>query len=100
MQLQPAFCQRCRTRICARCGDPIPAARVQALPRTVVCARCSGDLGGEEVRGVTLEHGGKASSLKKNYTGVKIVRRRRDLGRLLPPDPPERCPRCREEPPS
>ena len=98
MRLQPAFCLSCRDQICARCGEPIPAARIRTLPNTVVCAACSEALGGEEVRGVILEHGGKAQSLKKNYTGIKVTRHRRNLGRLLPADPPERCPRCREQP--
>ena len=93
---QPAYCQSCRARICARCGERIPDGRVQALPNTVVCARCSEALGGEEQRGVILEHGGKAQSLKKNYTGIKVTRRQRDVARHLPDDPPERCPRCRE----
>jgi hypothetical protein len=94
--LQPAFCLSCRARICARCGSELPAGRVQALPSTMLCARCSEELGGEEARGAVLQHGGKAQSLKKNYTGVKVTRQRRDLARLLPADPPERCPRCRE----
>ena len=100
MHLQPAFCQSCRARICARCGALIPDGRLQVLPTTVVCARCSEALGGEEQRGVILEHGGKAQSLKKNYTGIKVTRRRRDVARHLPDDPPEHCPRCRDNPES
>ncbi len=73
---------RAKTRHCERCGVEIPAERVEALPETRVCMRCSEAIGGEfEIR-TSTENLGKAGSLKKNYGGVTVRRRRKKIERL------------------
>jgi hypothetical protein len=70
-----------KIRICDRCGAEIPSARLEALPDTRICVQCSREVGGEyEVR-VVSENVGKAGSLKKNYGGFSVRKRRR----VLPP---------------
>jgi reverse gyrase len=64
-------------RPCARCGGEIPEERIEALPETRICVACSREIGGEfEVR-VIWEHLGKAGSLKKNYGGISVEKRRK-----------------------
>ena len=36
-----------KTRPCERCGVLIPAERIEALPETRVCVKCSEAIGGE-----------------------------------------------------
>ena len=36
-------------RWCERCSTPIPAARVKALPGTLLCFECSEEVGGDFV---------------------------------------------------
>ena len=60
---------------CVRCGELIPAERIEALPETMVCVRCSKEIGGEFHVIVTPEKTSKEGSLKKNsggYTTRKI----------------------------
>jgi DNA-directed RNA polymerase subunit RPC12/RpoP len=52
---------------CARCGAEIPAERIEALPDTRVCIRCSQEMGGEFDVYVVPERTSKDGSLKKNY---------------------------------
>ena len=63
---------------CARCGNEIPAERIEALPETMVCVACSKEIGGEFTVIVTPERISKDGSLKKNYGsfGVKKTRKR------------------------
>jgi len=64
-------------RTCERCDAPIPAARVAALPGTWLCIECSEETGGEFVLVGKQENLGKAGSLKLNYGGVSVTRKRR-----------------------
>lgn len=73
-----------KTRPCERCGIPIPAERIEALPETRVCVKCSEVMGGEfEIRLVPVNIG-KQGSLKKNYGDYTIRRRRKPIPRLEP----------------
>lgn len=65
---------------CARCGEEIPAERVEALPDTMVCVRCSGEMGGEFTVYVIPERTSKEGSLKKNYGGYGTKKVRKPLG--------------------
>ncbi len=68
-----------QTRLCARCGAPIPPGRLAALPETRLCLRCSEAIGGDFEVSVVQENLGKAGSLKKNYGGISIRKRRREI---------------------
>jgi hypothetical protein len=69
------------TRQCVRCDAEIPAERVEAMPETRVCVQCSREIGGEfEVRGVP-ENLSKTGSLKKNYGGISVEKRRKQIER-------------------
>ena len=68
-----------KTRFCERCKLEIPAERVEALPDTRLCICCSQEVGGEFDLIVGVESLGKAGSLKKNYGGVNIEKRRRRI---------------------
>jgi Prokaryotic dksA/traR C4-type zinc finger len=46
-------------------GNEIPEERLQAIPDTLVCVRCSKKIGGEFELKVTVGSVGKAGSLKK-----------------------------------
>jgi len=63
----------CAPRLCIECEEEIPAARLNALPKTRLCVQCSEKLGGEERRLGIPENLAKAGSLKKNYGGVIVV---------------------------
>lgn len=64
-------------RFCQLCKAEIPAERVEALPETRLCVKCSQRIGSDfEVR-VAPENLGKAGSLKKNYGGIHVIKRRR-----------------------
>jgi hypothetical protein len=62
-------------RYCRICEDEIPRARLEALPDTRVCIKCSEKIGGEFELEVTISRTGKAGSLKK--TGVDVTARRK-----------------------
>jgi len=66
-------------RRCERCDEVIPAARVRALPGTWLCIQCSQEVGGDFVYTATQENLGKAGSLKLNYGGVTIQKKRRSI---------------------
>ncbi|HEX4454522.1 MAG TPA: hypothetical protein VH143_26860, partial [Kofleriaceae bacterium] len=55
----------------------IPAARVAAMPGTWLCVACSEASGGELILIAKQENLGKAGSLKLNYGGVSVTRKRR-----------------------
>jgi hypothetical protein len=70
-----------KTRPCRRCGTEIPVERIEALPETEICVGCSREIGGEfEIRAVP-ENLSKTGSLKKNYGGWTIEKRRRQIER-------------------
>jgi hypothetical protein len=68
------------TRWCERCKAPIPRERIEALPETRVCVKCAQALGGSEFEvSVVSENLAKAGSLKKNYGGISIQKRRKEI---------------------
>ena len=67
------------TRTCELCGEVIPPARVKAIPGTWLCIECSEEVGGDFVLIAKQENLGKAGSLKLNYGGVSITKKRRQL---------------------
>jgi hypothetical protein len=66
-------------RQCERCDEPIPDARLAALPDTRLCLQCSDEIGGDYVTYVTAENTGKPGSLKKNYGSWAIKRKLRPI---------------------
>jgi len=58
---------------CVRCGKTIPQERLEALPETRVCVKCSQAVGGEFKVYIVREKTSKEGSLKKNYGGVAPV---------------------------
>jgi ribosomal protein L37AE/L43A len=68
-------------RTCEQCDKLIPAARVKALPGTWLCITCSEEVGGDFQYTAKQENLGKAGSLKLNYGGVSLVKKRRVLPR-------------------
>jgi hypothetical protein len=66
---------------CACCGELIPAERIEAIPETMVCVRCSEEMGGEFKVFVTAERTSKDGSLKKNYGGYSTRKVRKPLKR-------------------
>ncbi len=68
-------------RLCERCDAEIPRARIQALPGTWLCVRCSEEVGGDFEYTATQENLGKAGSLKLNYGGVRVTKKRRKIPR-------------------
>lgn len=69
-------------RLCAGCDTEIPAERVEALPETQVCVRCSERMGGEFKVYVIPERTSKEGSLKKNYGGYATRKVRKPIPRL------------------
>jgi hypothetical protein len=69
------------TRTCERCDAVIPPARVAAIPGTWLCIECSAEVGGDFVYTAKQENLGKAGSLKLNYGGVTISKKRRNVRR-------------------
>jgi hypothetical protein len=66
-------------RPCARCRGEIPAERLEILPETRLCVACSKAVGGEFDITIVTENLAKVGSLKKNYGGVSIRKRRRRI---------------------
>ena len=66
-------------RDCRVCGSAIPEARLQTIPDTLVCVRCSEKIGGEFELEVKISSTGKAGSLKKTGQDVSVERKRRPL---------------------
>ena len=66
---------------CARCGEMIPAERIEAIPETMVCVTCSKEMGGEFNVIVTPERISKEGSLKKNYGGYSTRKIRKPIKR-------------------
>jgi hypothetical protein len=69
------------TRTCERCDAVIPPARVKAIPGTWLCIECSEEVGGDFVLIAKQENLGKAGSLKLNYGGVTVAKKRRTIRR-------------------
>jgi hypothetical protein len=71
-----------QTRPCARCGAAIPLERIEALPETRVCVRCSEAIGGEFEVTVIPENLAKSGSLKKNYGGYTVQKKRKTIRKI------------------
>jgi len=67
------------TRSCRICGVEIPQERLEVIPDTLVCVRCSQKIGGEFDLQVRVGGTGKAGSLKITGQEVSVKRRRRPL---------------------
>jgi hypothetical protein len=68
-----------KTRPCQRCGTEIPAERIEVLPETRLCVNCSQAVGGEFDLTITPENLAKSGSMKKNYGGFTVQKRRKPL---------------------
>jgi hypothetical protein len=66
-------------KTCERCGEPIPARRLEVLPYTRLCLQCSEEIGGDYKMIVIPENTGKPGSLKKNYGSWKVKRKLREI---------------------
>ncbi len=64
---------------CRICGAEIPPERLEVIPDTLVCVRCSRKIGGEFELKVRVGGTGKAGSLKITGQEVSIKRQRRRL---------------------
>ena len=71
MSMKPRPCQRCKAEI--------PIERLEALPDTRLCVKCSEKIGGEFEVTVVADNLAKTGSLKKNYGSWTIKKRRRQL---------------------
>jgi DNA-directed RNA polymerase subunit RPC12/RpoP len=67
------------SQLCARCGNEIPAERLEALPDTMVCVNCSKEMGGEFLVISIPERTSKEGSLKKNYGGYSTRKIRKPI---------------------
>lgn len=68
-----------KPRSCLRCQTMIPLERLDALPETRLCVRCSQDVGGEFEYRAVPENLAKSGSLKKNYGSFAIRKRRKPI---------------------
>jgi Prokaryotic dksA/traR C4-type zinc finger len=68
-----------KSRPCQRCKALIPIERIEALPETRLCLKCSQEVGGDFEVVVTSENLAKTGSLKKNYGGWTIKKKRRPI---------------------
>ena len=71
-------------RLCQRCNAAIPAERVEAVPDTTICVKCSQAIGGEYDLTVVPDSIGKAGSMKKNYGGVTMNKKRKKIWPIKP----------------
>jgi len=67
------------TQYCTRCGAQIPVGRLKAIPDTLVCVKCSEEIGGEFELKVTVSGTAKAGSLKITGQQVDVKRQRKLL---------------------
>lgn len=58
---------------CKRCKEEIPVERLEVLPDTEVCTKCSKAIGGEVKIFTSMDSTGKSGSMKKNYGGVSFT---------------------------
>jgi hypothetical protein len=64
---------------CRICRTEIPPERLEAIPDTLVCVRCSQKIGGEFELEVRVGGTGKPGSLKITGQEVSVKRQRRPL---------------------
>jgi hypothetical protein len=66
-------------KYCTRCGAEIPAGRLKVIPDTLVCVKCSEEMGGEFELKVSVSGTAKAGSLKVTGQQVEVQRQRKPL---------------------
>ncbi|MBI3832601.1 MAG: TraR/DksA C4-type zinc finger protein [Planctomycetes bacterium] len=76
-------------RLCERCKAEIPLERVEALPDTFLCTKCSKEVGGDYEITIVPENMSKSGSLKKNYGGFSMQKKRRTIRPKAGPEPQE-----------
>ena len=59
--------------LCKRCNQEVPAERLEVMPETEICTKCSKAIGGEVQLYTSMDSTGKAGSMKKNYGGVSVT---------------------------
>lgn len=69
---------------CIRCRKEIPAERVEALPETELCIKCSEAVGSDFILVAHNERTSKPGSMKHNYGGVSVKLVRRHITPLPP----------------
>lgn len=75
------------SRRCARCGAEIPSERIEAIPETQLCVKCSEAVGSDFEIFAIAEKTSKVGSLKKNYGSWTVGKRRRIIRPIAPSDP-------------
>ncbi len=75
-----------KARPCKRCKKEIPPERLDAVPGTTLCVECSQTVSGEWEYTFSHENTAKAGSLKKNYGGISISKKRKSEERLWEAD--------------
>lgn len=68
-----------KPRPCKRCKAEIASERLEAVPGTMLCVKCSTEVGGEWEYSFTNENVAKSGSLKKNYGGIELRKTRKKL---------------------
>jgi reverse gyrase len=68
-----------RPRGCQRCNGPISLQRLEALPETRLCLECSEEVGSDFKVSVSTENLAKTNSLKKNWGGINVQKKRRRI---------------------
>ena len=68
-----------KPRPCKRWQAEISAERVEAIPGTQFCVKCSSEVGGDFAYSFANENIGKAGSLKKNYCSINLSKSRRKV---------------------
>jgi DksA/TraR C4-type zinc finger protein len=66
-------------KCCRICGAEIPQERLEVIPDTMVCVKCSQKMGGEFELRVRVGGTGKPGSLKITGQEVSVKRQRRRL---------------------
>jgi hypothetical protein len=66
-------------RPCIRCKAAIPAERLETLPQTRLCVKCSEAVGSDFIVSFASENLAKTGSLKKNYGGLNVAKKRRRI---------------------
>ena len=77
-------------RLCERCNAEIPAERLEALPDTVICMKCSKEIGGEFKLEVIPDSIGKSTSIKKNYGVFSLKKTRKTIRPIAEAADPEK----------
>jgi len=67
------------SRPCVRCGEMIPVERLEAMPETEICIKCSSEIGGEFRLVAERERTSKAGSLKLNHGGITVKKVRKEV---------------------